>query len=227
MLNEHGAKVVIAGRREARLQEISKEVKFPENIAYSVADVTVPEQVQATIDLAIEKWGRLDVTFNNSGIMPLGMLADPSYNIDVWKKTFDTNVIGVLNGIKASLPQMHKQKSGLIISTSSVVGHVVMPAGAAYSGSKFAVRAIMEVLRQEERENGIRSSIITPGATRTELTNSIGNEAIQKAITESSNDDLDYAVRPEDLANAVLYMVDQPDHVSVSELIVRPRKQEI
>ncbi|MDI6666708.1 SDR family oxidoreductase [Leuconostoc falkenbergense] len=227
-LNKAGAKVVVSGRREERLKDIVANADVPETIAYSVADVVDPAQVQKAVDVAIEKFGRIDVMFNNSGIMPLGMLSDPDYDINVWKKTFDTNLIGVLNGIKAVLPQMQKQHSGLIVATSSVVGHVVMPAGAAYSASKFGVRAIMETLRQEEYQNGIRSAIISPGGTRTELVNSIGNEEIQKNIAEASfSDDLDTAILPEDIANAVIYMIDQPEHVAVSEMIVRPRKQEI
>lgn len=226
-LNSEGAKVMISGRREERLEAIKNEVDFPDNLTYLTADVAKPEQVQAVIAQTIEQFGRIDVLFNNAGVMPLGMLSDPDYDINVWKRTFDTNLIGVLNGIKSVLPQMQKQQSGLVISTSSVVGHVVMPAGAAYSASKFGVRAIMETLRQEENKNGIRSAIISPGATNTELIHSVGNKTIEKNLAESFGSDADYSLRAEDIANAVAYMVDQPEHVDVNEMIIRPRKQEI
>lgn len=226
-LNKEGAKVMISGRRKERLEAIKDEVDFPENLSYLAADVANPDEVQAVIEQTIQDYGRIDVLFNNAGVMPLGMLSDPDYNINVWKKIFDTNLIGVLNGIKAVLPQMQKQQSGLVIATSSVVGHVVMPAGAAYSASKFGVRAIMETLRQEENKNGIRSAIVSPGATNTELIHSIGNETIEKNLAESFSGDADYSLRAEDIANAIAYMVDQPEHVDVNEMIIRPRKQEI
>ncbi|CAK1229132.1 SDR family oxidoreductase [Fructobacillus fructosus] len=226
-LNKEGAKVFISGRRKERIEEIAKEVAYPENLKYLTADVSQPQEVRAVIDQAIADFGRVDVLFNNAGVMPLGQLSDPNYDISVWKRIFDTNLIGVLNGIKAVLPQMQKQQSGLVISTSSVVGHVVMPAGAAYSASKFGVRAIMETLRQEENQNGIRSAIISPGATNRELIHSIGNEAIEKNLSESFGNDADYSLRAEDIANAVAYMVDQPEHVDVNEMIIRPRKQEL
>ncbi|MCO0832368.1 SDR family oxidoreductase [Fructobacillus sp. W13] len=226
-LNKEGAKVMISGRRKERLEAIKDEVDFPENLSYLAADVANPDEVQAVIEQTIQDYGRIDVLFNNAGVMPLGMLSDPDYNINVWKKIFDTNLIGVLNGIKAVLPQMQKQQSGLVIATSSVVGHVVMPAGAAYSASKYGVRAIMETLRQEENKNGIRSAIVSPGATNTELIHSIGNETIEKNLAESFSGDADYSLRAEDIANAIAYMVDQPEHVDVNEMIIRPRKQEI
>lgn len=226
-LNKEGAKVMISGRRKERLEAIKDEVDFPENLSYLAADVANPDEVQAVIEQTIQDYGRIDVLFNNAGVMPLGMLSDPDYNINVWKKIFDTNLIGVLNGIKAVLPQMQKQQSGLVIATSSVVCHVVMPAGAAYSASKFGVRAIMETLRQEENKNGIRSAIVSPGATNTELIHSIGNETIEKNLAESFSGDADYSLRAEDIANAIAYMVDQPEHVDVNEMIIRPRKQEI
>lgn len=117
--------------------------------------------------LAIEKHGRVDVFFNNAGIMPTASLSERRFN--EWRKMLDINIMSVLNGISAVLPIMEKQQSGQIVTTDSVAGHVVFRQGAVYCGTKFAVRAIMEGLRQEERENSIRSTLISPGTVDTEL----------------------------------------------------------
>ena len=96
--------------------------------------------------------------------------------------------MGVLHGIGAVLPIMKTQKDGLIITTDSVAGHVVYPESAVYNGTKFAVRAIMEGLRQEERLNGIRSSIVSPGAVDTELMSTLDNPELKKKWTKYLRD---------------------------------------
>ncbi|MFJ6961461.1 MAG: SDR family oxidoreductase, partial [Lactiplantibacillus plantarum] len=165
--------------------------------------------------------------YNNAGTMPQGNLSDREY--DKWQMMLNVNIMGVLNGIGEVLPIMQKQHDGLIIATDSVAGHVVYPASAVYNGTKYAVRAIMEGLRQEEKEHGIRSTIVSPGAVRTELVNTIGNTQIQAGISELMNADdrQGLALNPEDIANAVLFAIDQPKHVAISEVLVRPAQQEV
>lgn len=140
-----------------------------------VADVTINEDDQAVVNLAVEKYGRVDVLFNNTGVMPTAPLSESRH--DDWKRMLDINIMGVLNGIDAVLPIMKEQKSGQIISTDSVASHVVYP-GSVYCGKKFAVRAIMEGLRQEQYENNILSTIISPGAVMTELYKTTNDPAI-------------------------------------------------
>ena len=102
---------------------------------------------------------------------------------DEWKKMLDINVMGVLNGIAAVVPIMAKQKSGHVIATDSVAGHVVYPDSAVYCGTKFAVRAIMEGLRQEQQgENNIKSTIISPGAVATELYKTINDKNVSEDL---------------------------------------------
>ena len=167
LLATKGAKVVLGARREERLQALSQAIG--DNAVYQVTDVTDRQQVRALIDLAVSKFGRVDVLYNNAGTMPQGNLCDREY--DKWQMMLNVNIMGVLNGIGEVLPIMQKQHDGLIIATDSVAGHVVYPASAVYNGTKYAVRAIMEGLRQEEKEHGIRSTIVSPGAVRTELVN--------------------------------------------------------
>ena len=179
------------------------------------------------MQLALTRFGHIDVLYNNAGTMPQGNLSDREY--DKWQMMLNVNIMGVLNGIGEVLPIMQRQRDGLIITTDSVAGHVVYPASAVYNGTKYAVRAIMEGLRQEEKQNGIRSTIISPGEVRTELVNTIGNATIEANIKQLMDSDGDrmLSLDPEDIANAVLFAIDQPKHVAISEVMVRPTGQEV
>ena len=179
-------------------------------------------QVQAVIDLAMEKFGRIDVLYNNAGIMPTAPLVEG--HRDEWQNMLDINIMGVLNGISAVLPIMEKQKSGHIISTDSVAGHVVYPDSAVYCGTKFAVRAIMEGLRQEQLQNNIKSTIISPGAVQTELYQTISDK---KAALELHEAQKEWGLTSEDIASAVAFAIETPDRMSVSNMIIRPTTQEV
>lgn len=222
LLANNGAKLVIAARREDKIQQLAKEVGG--EVYPLKADVTKRQQVEAVIDLAMEKFGKIDVIFNNAGIMPQGNLNKLQY--DQWQNMLDINIMGVLNGIGAVLPIMQKQQAGLIITTDSVAGHVVYPGSAVYNGTKYAVRAIMEGLRQEELENGIRSTIISPGMVATELFKTVGDPQLEASLRATAAEQGN-SLRPEDVAEAVLYAIQQPNNVTISEVLLRPAKQRI
>ena len=223
LLATNGAKVVLGARREARLAALAQAIG--PNASYQVTDVTDRQSVAALVQLALDQYGRIDVLYNNAGIMPQGNLSQRTYS--QWQAMLDVNIMGVLNGIGTVLPTMQQQKEGLIITTDSVAGHVVYPASAVYNGTKFAVRAIMEGLRQEEKENGIRSTIISPGAVKTELVNTIGDQTVLAGVQQlmEAPKSADLALNPEDVAAAVLYAINQPKHVAVSEVLLRPTGQ--
>lgn len=216
---EKGGKLVIAARREDKLKEIADAIPDAE-ISYQKADVTNFDDVKKVIDLAMEKHGRIDVVFNNAGIMPTGNLIEARR--EEWKQMLDINIMGVLNAIAAVLPIMEKQKSGHILTTDSVAGHVVYPGSAVYCGTKFALRAIMEGLRQEERENNIKSTLISPGAVRTELYKTVKDKAASEALFKLQ---AEAGLDSEDVAEAVVYAIETPSHLSVSEVIIRPTIQ--
>ena len=218
-----GARLVIAARREDRLKALVESLPNAE-ITYAVADVTKKEDIQAVIDLAIEKYGRIDVLYNNAGVMPTAPLSETRF--DEWHQMLDINIMGVLNGIAAALPVMKKQQSGHIITTDSVAGHVVYPGSAVYCGTKFAVRAIMEGLRQEERENNLRSTIISPGLVDTELYLTSQDPGTQEWLKNTSRIE-GLGLSPSDVADAVAYAISTPETVAVSEIIIRPTKQPI
>lgn len=221
LLAEKGAKLVIAARREDRLAEIKNSLPDAE-LVYKTADVSNYEDVKKVVDLAVETYGHVDVLFNNAGVMPTAPLVEGRR--DEWKEMLDINIMGVLNGIAAVLPLMAEQKSGHIISTDSVAGHVVYPDSAVYCGTKFAVRAIMEGLRQEQRKNNIKSTIISPGAVQTELYKTISDSKIADEVHKAQ---IEWGLTSEDIAMAVVFAIDTPDRMSVSEMIVRPTTQSI
>lgn len=220
-LAARGAKLVIAARRKDRLDELKDSL--PESCISTIqADVTNFEDVQSVVDYTIDKFGRVDVMFSNAGVMPVNPLIKGQRQ--EWQRILDVNVMGVLNGIVAVLPVMVKQKHGHIIATDSVAGHVVVPNLAVYNGSKFAVRAIMEGLRQEQRTNGIKTLIVSPGAVHTELFNSINDPKNRQAEIETEES---IGLDPEQIAKAVAFAIDTPDDTDVNEIIIRPMGQAV
>jgi NADP-dependent 3-hydroxy acid dehydrogenase YdfG len=220
-LAHEGAKLVISARRDDRLKALVESLPNDE-ISYAVADVTNKEEVQAVVDLAMEKYGRVDVLYNNAGVMPTAPLSETRF--DEWRQMLDINIMGVLNGIAAVLPIMKNQQSGQIIATDSIAGHVVYPGSAVYCGTKFAVRAIMEGLRQEERENNIRSTIISPGLVDTELYTTV-NDPVNREWLKNNAKIPGVGLKPSDVADAVAYAISTPVTVAVSEIVIRPTKQ--
>jgi NADP-dependent 3-hydroxy acid dehydrogenase YdfG len=220
-LAQEGAKLIIAARREDRLKSLVESLPNVE-ISYVVADVSNIDDVKTVVNLAVEKYGRVDVLFNNAGVMPTAPLSEA--RLDDWRRMLDINIMGVLNGIAAVLPIMKEQKSGQIISTDSVAGHVVYPGSAVYCGTKFAVRAIMEGLRQEECENNIRSTIISPGAVMTELYKTTNDPAFIEMV-ENTPAESDLALKAINIADAVAYAISTPETVAISEILIRPTKQ--
>ncbi|EAR08779.1 SDR family oxidoreductase [Reinekea blandensis] len=220
-LAAEGANVVVGARREDRLKAIADSVTGAE-VLFQATDVTKPEQVESLVKLAMDRFGRVDAIFNNAGIMPTANLSE--LHRDEWQQMLDINIMGVLNGIAAVLPIMKEQKSGHILTTDSVAGHVVYPGSAVYCGTKFAVRAIMEGLRQEERESNIRSTIISPGLVSTELYQTIADKEFGEQLRQASEIP-GVGLSADDIADAVAYAVSTPDTVAVSEVLIRPTQQ--
>lgn len=214
-----GANLVIAARRLDYLEKIQAE--FPEGqILVKQADVTNYDEVKAVVDLAIEKFGHIDVIDNNAGIMPQSPLI--AGKRDEWQRVIDTNITGVLNGIAAVLPEMVNQGYGHIIATDSVAGHTVFPNGAVYAGTKYAVRAIMDGLRKEQAENNIKTTIISPGATDTPIYRT-KNPEIDKQSYEYMRQLS--ALHPEQIADAVEFAIATDPNMAINEILVRPTKQ--
>jgi NADP-dependent 3-hydroxy acid dehydrogenase YdfG len=219
-LASRGAKLVLAARREERLRSLRKAIEGEGGDAvYKVTDVTSRGQMQELAQYALDQYGKIDVMVNNAGLMPNSFLH--MLKVDEWDRMVDVNIKGVLYGIAAVLPHMRERKDGHVINVSSVAGHVTSPGSAVYSGTKFAVRAITEGLRKEESPNNIRTTIISPGAVATELPNTITDEDLKAKF----EDLYDIAIESEDIARAICYAVEEPDSVSINEILVRPTSQ--
>ncbi|MFG6094846.1 SDR family oxidoreductase [Leptothoe sp. ISB3NOV94-8A] len=215
LLAQNGAKVVLGARRTQKLEKIVAAIRAQGGTAeYKALDVTDREDMKAFIHFAKDQFGRVDVIFNNAGIMPLSPMN--ALKVEEWDKMINVNIHGVLNGIAAGLPIMEAQGGGQFINTASIGAHVVVPTGAVYCATKYAVWAISEGLRQESQT--IRVTTISPGVVETELGSDITESSAKDALHEFRK----ISLTPDAIARAVLYAVSQPDDVDVNEIIVRP-----
>lgn len=222
-LAESGAPVVLGARRADRIEALVAEIGEAGGKATAVVtDVTKLEDVQKLIDAAVQAYGRIDVLINNAGVMPLSPL--DRLKVEEWDQMIDVNLKGVLYGIAAALPHMKAQKSGHIINLSSVAGHKLFGGSAVYSATKFAVRALSEGLRQEMAPYNIRTTIISPGAVKTELLDHISEADVQRA-----NQDYvaEIGVPAETFARLVAFAISEPQDVGINEILFRPTAQEL
>jgi NADP-dependent 3-hydroxy acid dehydrogenase YdfG len=221
-LAENGAKVVLGDVREDRLQTVVDEIiSVDGKVSSQVTDVRKRYQVESLVTKGMDSFGRIDVIINCAGVMPQSYLCENNY--EEWERGIDTNIKGVLYGIGAVLPIMHKQETGHIINISSIGAHNVIPGGAVYSATKYAVKAITEGLRKEEAENNknIRVTSISPGSIDTEFTHSIADPEIRAKFDELSEN----AIEPESVARLIAYAINEEEHVALNEVIIRPTEQ--
>jgi NADP-dependent 3-hydroxy acid dehydrogenase YdfG len=221
LLAERGAKVVLGARGPDRLKALADRIaRSGGEVAYAVTDVRNRADLSSLVSLACEKFGKLDVIFNNAGVMPVSPLKD--LRVDDWDQMIDVNIKGVLYGIAAALPVFRKQGFGHFINTASTAAHKTVPNQSVYSGTKYAVRAISDGLRQEVAEEKLRVTIISPGFTRTNFADNVTNEEVKAQLAASSDK---FAMPPEAIARAVIYAIEQPADVDVAEVIVRSTAQ--
>ncbi|KZY47286.1 oxidoreductase [Roseovarius sp. HI0049] len=220
LLASKGAKVAVAARRTDKLNSVVSEIEAAGGTAKAYAlDVTDKAQVEAVVAGVVADFGRIDVLVNNAGLMPIRPMSE--VNTDEWDQMIDVNVKGVLYGIAAVLPRFLDQQSGHIINLSSVAGiKVFAPGGTVYSGTKFAVSAISEGLRQEVGEH-IRVTSIEPGAVESELKFGTSGTA-----TETVLDFYERAIPAVSVARAIAFAVGQPDEVDINAIVLRPTSQQ-
>jgi NADP-dependent 3-hydroxy acid dehydrogenase YdfG len=219
-LAAEGAAVVAGARRKERLDGLVEAVTRDGGKAIAVeCDVTDEQQAHALVDRAIEEFGRIDILVNNAGVMLLSKVERGLSN--EWRQMFDVNVLGLLYTTDAAIEAMKRQGSGHIVNVSSVAGRKTRPTVGVYSGTKFAVNAISEALRQELLEDGIRITMVEPGAVATELTDHITDEEVREGLKQRNVEPL----QSEDVANAITFAVSQPQRVSVNEILIRPTQQ--
>lgn len=223
LLAERGAKLVLGARREERLAQLVQDIQANGGeAAYHVTDVTSREDNRSLIDFAKTTFGRVDVIFLNAGIMPSSPVS--ALQIEDWEKTIDINLKGVLYGVAAVMPEFTGQRSGQIITTSSVAGIKSFPNSGVYGATKFAVRNLMEVIRMESAQEGtnIRTATLYPAAINTELLNSVTDQEALKFLGPLYEQ---FGITPDAIARVVAFAIDQPEDVNINEFTIYPTKQ--
>jgi NADP-dependent 3-hydroxy acid dehydrogenase YdfG len=215
LLAQQGARIVIGARRTDRLATLAAELTAAGGqVRFRALDVTSRADMEAFVAFTLAEFGRLDVLVNNAGVMPLSALE--ALKVEEWDQMIDVNIRGVLYGIAAALPVMKAQGEGQFVNLSSIGGHHVSPTAAVYCATKYAVLAISEGLRQEN--DRIRVSVISPGVTTSELADTISDPAAQAGMRDFRK----IAISADAIARAIVFAVQQPADVDVSEIIVRP-----
>jgi NADP-dependent 3-hydroxy acid dehydrogenase YdfG len=220
LLAERGAKLVLGARGTDRLQALADRiVASGGDAAWVRTDVKQRGDLSQLAKLACDRYGKLDVLISNAGVGPISPLDE--LRVEDWEDMIDINLKGVLYGIAAALPIFRKQGFGHFINTASVAAHRIMPNMAVYAGTKIAVRAISEGLRQEAGDK-LRVTVISPGFTRTNFAESMTNQEVKAQIVSFMEK---FAMSPDAIARAIAFAIEQPADVDVGEIIVRPTAQ--
>ncbi|MEK4909174.1 SDR family oxidoreductase [Bacillus circulans] len=217
LLASLGVHLVIGARRIEKLETLASDIRADNgSVIVHQLDVTVLEQMQAMIEKAQNRYGRVDAVVNNAGVMPLSPLE--ALKIEEWNRMIDVNIRGVLHGIAAGLPIMKKQGFGHFINIASIGAYEVTPTAAVYCATKYAVRAITDGLRQETAGQGIRVTLVSPGVTESELAESITDNDTREFMKEYRRITLPATA----IARAIVYALEQPENVDVSEMVIKP-----
>jgi NADP-dependent 3-hydroxy acid dehydrogenase YdfG len=232
-LSKAGIRVAVGARRMDRLQELEEHivknhdegergVEEEEIFIQRKLDVTSKSDCDSFVNTVVRRWGKVDILINNAGLMPLSYFKN--CKIEEWEQMIDVNIKGVLYCTSAVIPYMLDKKSGHIVNLSSVAGRIVFAGGSVYCATKHAITAFSEGLRKElSPEYNIRVTCIEPGAVSTELLETITDESMAKFIEASKNME---RLQSDDVANAILYAIQAPNHVNVNEILIRPTAQE-
>jgi NADP-dependent 3-hydroxy acid dehydrogenase YdfG len=226
-LDAEGASVALVARRGDRLEEVASAIEADGGTARAiVADITSQEGAAGAVAEAIESFGRLDTVVNNAGAMLVGPFADAPDG--EWERMVDVNVLGLLYVTKASLPHLiaaaegEPRRAADLVNISSSAGRVARPGTAVYNLTKFGVNGFTEALRQEMQPLRVRVSVIEPGVVDTELASHTREELLSGVEAQVASVE---ALRPEDIADAVAYIVTSERRVAVNEVFVRAADQ--
>lgn len=212
-----GAKVTLAARSTDKLAALAAEIGA--NALPLRTDITVAAEVVQMVEKTVEHFGRVDVLFANAGIYIPGQVAegDP----EAWANLLNVNIDGVLRSVHAVLPHMMAQKSGDIIVSSSISGFIDIVWEPIYSASKHAIQGFVHTLRRQVAPHGIRVMAIAPGMVANELWGFYDKNEIAQKVAERAS------LTSEDVAEAVLFMLSRPPHVTIRDLVMLPQNQDL
>ncbi len=214
-LNETGVKLILAGRREARLAELKGKLA---QAAILPGDLTEDEMPQNLLNMALDTFGRCDIVFNNAGVITVGGIDE----IDIEDICFmvRVNVEAAFRMAYVAVKHFKSTGSGFLLNTSSILGTKVRPTAGAYAGTKFAIEALTDALRIELARTRIGVACIEPGLVQTELHR-------QWPVPPAQSLNIPKPLQPEDIARVVRFILEQPDHVRLPRILAVPADQDI
>jgi NADP-dependent 3-hydroxy acid dehydrogenase YdfG len=214
-----GAKVVVTGRRQARLDEVVAEIAEAGGEGFAVvSDVSREADACGAVEATVAKYGQLDIVINSAGVNEAGGIQ--SLSLELWRKVIDINLWGTIYTCKAAVPHLKAAGGGDIINISSTSGRRAAGLFASYSTSKHGVNGFSESIRQELGGDNIRVCIVEPGATESEIADSITDpqwaDAIKAHVTKGG------AMKASDIADAIMMILTLPRRANVSQILIRP-----
>ena len=221
MLAESGADLVLCGRNQERLDGLKKELsRYPVVVTTTAFDVRDRNEVQTKLGGLLET-ADIDILINNAGLA-LGLEPIDGGDVDQWEEMIDANIKGLLYVSRTVVPQMRERNSGHILNIGSIAGKMTYPGGNVYSATKAAVHALSEAMNIDLAGTAVRVGNIAPGAVETNFSNTrfSGDNAKADAVYKGYE-----PLRPEDIADLALYILNAPPHVNVQDVLVMPTAQ--
>jgi ribitol 2-dehydrogenase len=212
-----GVKLVLTARSGDRLARLAQELSSESVVV--AADMTSPKDIRTIVERAIDRFGRIDILLANAGIYISGDVVDGEP--DAWDQLISTNVTGVFRLVHAVLPYLLAQKSGDILVTSSISGHQAIHWEPVYSASKHAVQSFVHGLRRQLLTTGVRVGAVAPGMVLNELWGITDPAKIEQKVSRGAG------LRSEDVAEAILFMLTRPQNVTIRDLVMLPRAQDL
>jgi ribitol 2-dehydrogenase len=216
-LARHGVKQVLTARSKDRLAALADDLDSDAIIV--AADMTSPKDIHSIVEQAISEFGRIDILLANAGIYISGDIIDGEP--DAWDQLISTNVTGVFRLVHAVLPHLLSQRAGDILVTSSISGHQAIQWEPVYSASKHAIQSFVHGLRRQLLTSGIRVGAVAPGMVLNELWGKIDPAEIDRKVEQGAG------LRSEDVAEAIAFMLTRPQNVTIRDLVMLPRAQDL
>ena len=216
-LARHGVKQVLTARSKNRLAELAEDLES--EVMVVPADMTSPKDIRSIVESTLNKFGRIDILLANAGIYISGDVIDGEP--DAWDQLISTNVTGVFRLVHAVLPHLLAHRGGDILVTSSISGHQAIHWEPIYSASKHAIQSFVHGLRRQLLTTGIRVGAVAPGMVLNELWGITDPAEIDKKVEHGTG------LRSEDVAEAIIFMLTRPQNVTIRDLVMLPRAQDL
>lgn len=213
----NGVKLVLTGRSADRLASLAEDLDT--EVIVVPADMTSPKDIRLIVERAFSKFGRIDILLANAGIYIAGDVIDGEP--DAWDQLISTNVTGVFRLVHAALPYLIAQRAGDVLVTSSISGHQAIHWEPIYSASKHAIQSFVHGLRRQLLTTGIRVGAVAPGMVLNELWGMTDPAEIDQKAGQGAG------LRSEDVAEAILFMLTRPQNVTIRDLVMLPRAQDL